>query len=907
MLAWTDLTLRSMDPHDIPPPPYSETDIYSATDQHAPLTQTNSQGHADDASIAASSSQSNIIYTPPDTPQESHHGFTGAEDYQTTASAQVYFEARTASRDVRNAAGIVHSIVITEDPSPSDFPYPNWAASRDVSEQDWRTFINYLIPDFADKANACIIDRKMRASQDDASSSASTRDAMEAQLDQLRWSSQKRRFADTIKEWNAGFFGPRGVSIKLFDEDTMSEPKVRMPGEWDSSFDAGPTTAPAPAPGPGGQAAQETGGWRSLFGQRFGMNMDDGVVRIGPFRIDNNSVTIGNAFEADNRGVRWNGRDISEHMPNYLNPDRNVGGSRGRGRGSWWHERGDFHHRRFEHGGPGARRRSHSRHSVHSASSDSSSSSDSDSTVSSIGSLPDWDDLKDSQLPVVKQSVQSWLGHPDQPVTKADIKRARAEIKAAKSLPQPSTTDVRQREEIKTLLSMFNDLKKSQRANLKAAKRERRTQKRAERRAKRSRDRAERRESGRQRREHRRTEREHGRQQHRSRGGAPDPFFPHGGAQGQMPGQSPTMPPLMRSVPPPPHVAGAPPVPPVPHFRPGAFPFFGPSHSGGPWSPFGGFEGGGTHHQGSWSRHSPPAAESSQAQQAGHSDAQAREQPAQTIAGAAQQRALAALQRAQEAVAAAQAQVEAQRQADQAKAEAKMQAEHAKTAAERAKAAAKQQAEQAKLLAKQQADEAKRAAQAQAQAQRQAEQAKATARQQAEQARVAAEQAKAAARQQAEQTKLAARRQADEAKRTAKQQADQAKARAKEEKARAKFQAKKGKGQAKVSAAAQEAHAAKYLAAEQLEQQIRSKVVTLEALQQSIQAEGIAAAQAGQGDAKRTGQSQTELDAEALEGEIEELGRRIEQLIVEADEEYAKAIDNEEAEPADEGKVRWLD
>ncbi|KAK6064745.1 hypothetical protein SCUP515_11627 [Seiridium cupressi] len=828
-----------MEPHDIPPPPYSETDIYSGSDHHLPLAPTDVNSLADDTSTAASSSHSNIIYTPPDTPQDS--AFAGAEDLQTTASAQVYFDTRAASTHRNSSFPIIHPIIVADDPTPSEFPYPNWAAERDVTQQDWRTFINYLIPDFADKANACIIDRKLRASEDgDARSSASTRDATEAQLDQLRSSSQRRRFQDTVKEWNAGFFGPRGVTIRLVEGSSAGEPKARMPGEWDSSFDAGTgSSRDASQPAASGPTGEERGGWRSLFGQRFAMNADDRGFRFGPITIDGDRIAIGNAFEADSGGVRWNGRDVSEHMPG--GHDRGRGWGSGRGR--WWHDLGDSHRqRRGGRGGPGGRHRSRSVHSSSSVST--SSSSDSDSTVSSIGSLPDWDDLKDSQLPVVKQSVEAWLARPEQTVTKADLKRAKVEIKAAKSLPQPASVDTAQREEIKALLSLFDDLKKHQRVNLRAATKQRRAERKAERRTRRCRNRGERHEERRHRREHRRAEREMGRQQRR-RGGALDtvPPVPQSGAQMPMPPHPPApgpshSAPFVPPTAPAPAGQGIPPVPPVSNFGPGSF--FGPGRSGGPGFPFGGGSWGNySHHRGPW-QHSPPTPEGSRAQPVDY-----------------RQAAQAHVQAYRDA---AQAQAQAYREAASAQARAYTEAAQAKAQANQAKAQAKQQADQGNIQAKQQANQAK------AQAKQQAEQAKAQ----------------------------------------AKQQAEQAKAQAKQQKAQAKKQVK-GKTVQTQAPTAQGTYSAKYREVEQLEQQIKGKGLTLQALQQSMESESIAAARAGNGDQKRAEPSQTELDAEALENEIVELSLRIEDLVVKADEELARNMEREENERMNEGKVRWLD
>lgn len=413
----------------VPPPPYSETDIYSPS-CHSPSAP---RHNADDTSVAASSSNGNAIYTPPETPRESHHNFSaaGPDDHQTSASAQAYFDSRPAAVQMASST-VVRSISVSENVVPSDFPYPDWASSRDTTEQDWKTFINYLMPDHAERANAHIIDRKLQAA------ATSERGIAEARLDQIRSpasgsSVQRGRAAlmDTVSEWNLGFFGPRGVTINL------KPSPVSIPGAWDNAFDSGNASSSAAATA-GGE--HERGLGESARGRRY--------------------ACVGHG----------NGRRC------------------------------------------GRRNRSCS-----SSISSSSSSSDSDSD-SSIGSLPDYEDLKDSQLPVVKKSILAWLAHPDQPVTRQEVKRVKAEIRAAKSAPQPPPSSSSaaadgvlrppgyQRQEIKKLMARWEKLKKAQ----KEKRRQARKEKRALRREMKKKRLAEKREQRRGRREHRRAQRDFG-------------------------------------------------------------------------------------------------------------------------------------------------------------------------------------------------------------------------------------------------------------------------------------------------------------------------------------------------------------------------------------------------------------
>ncbi|KAI0189633.1 hypothetical protein EV127DRAFT_106483 [Xylaria flabelliformis] len=490
-----------MEPHngpDGPPPPYSETDIYSHS--HGSRNRPSSRAD-DDVSIAPSSSNSNIIFTPPESPREAQFNFAGpSSDQHTTTSAQAYFDSRPPNRPP--GLSITIDLEITPGATPSDFPYPKRALDRDITEQDWQTFINYLIPEHVARVNSHIVDRKLRATE--TAQPSANDDIAEAQLAPLKSSANvsPQDIEAVTREWNVGFFEPRGVTIRpKFPAESAAE-EAQIPENEASR------TASADAEQGQSQPQQQSGGWwrqqpgswwRNPFGYVDGNN---GSLRIGPLHIEGDRVALGSTFEADRDGVRWGGGPNAHPLfeassrgvrwgeqpgptPGHPHPlDLRGGhswagpfGGRGRGRGR-------------EHG-PG--RRDHSRSSTSSSSSHSSSDSD-----SSVGSLPDWDDLKDTQLPVTKRSVQAWLSHPDQPVTKDMLKQAKAEIKAAKSTPppprDPSWDQAREslRREVKDLLQQFKVLKRQQRNAKRATRRERRQQRRAARQERRERRRAER-------------------------------------------------------------------------------------------------------------------------------------------------------------------------------------------------------------------------------------------------------------------------------------------------------------------------------------------------------------------------------------------------------------------------------
>ncbi|KAK8124510.1 uncharacterized protein PG998_000269 [Apiospora kogelbergensis] len=509
---------------DVPPPPYSETDIYSNASPRSPIVpRSGSNVNADDASIAASSSHSNIIYTPPETPRESHYNFSGGDDLATSTSAQAYFESRPVASPSAGAAEVVHALTYQDNATPADFPYPGWAASRQTTEQDWHTFVNYLIPDYAPSVNAHVLDRKLHAEEDhDRPTSDTGREIEEAQLNQIKLSAEdapRRRSFDetlsTVAEWNEGFFAPRGVAIRL--DPPSSSP--RMPGGWNSPVNSANAANPPPqgrSPPQQQQGPGAPGGLGGMFGPSgFNMEANSNGLRFGPIAINGDRISIGRSFHADSHGVRWGEQPTNDQtrappmgvhggfgestagFDRGHGPDHGFGRGRGRGRGRGHH-----------HGG--RRGRSSSSSSV--SSDDSASSSGSDS---SLGSLPDWDDLKDSQLPVVKQSVSQWVQNSGHPVSKAEFKRVKAEIKAAKSAKSAKDkADPAQRQEVKRLLAEWKDVKKSQKATRKLAKKEKKAQKKHQKKERRARRNAERGEHRRDRRDRRRSEQE-GRTPHR--------------------------------------------------------------------------------------------------------------------------------------------------------------------------------------------------------------------------------------------------------------------------------------------------------------------------------------------------------------------------------------------------------
>lgn len=604
-------------PVDVPPPPYSETDIYLNSAGRSPIlgqSQTlpirqRTASHIslnvhDDASSAGSISE--VIYTPPLTPHSSHsniqpfrspdpagsnNGFLSpgysnnlqncasiASDHLTSTSAEAYFESRPINAGVDLSRELHHVITVRSGSSPMDFPYqPEWA-NRDIRSDDWQTFLNYLLPNHAGESNEDLIDRKLRAegiendaesrsarSEKDGRPAANTSPVI-AQLEQIRLEEQPgQSISDTVREWNEGFFAPRGMTIHL-EQTSSAQDEPRIPGSWDQSFNNA-------SPSPEQQQGSGSRWWRSL--PRF--ESSNGRLRIGGVSIDNDRISIGDRFVADSRGLRMGGLVADDRGLSLHGRDLFGGTSQQRARGqppapsaspglyghppippmpsmtsmppmhpipmapgySFLHPgpppgfegRADHHlpHQGEERGrGRGYPRQGISRHrSSSSASSSSSSSSSSSDSNSSIGSLPDYDDLKDSQIPIARSYLQDWLSHPENVVSRATVKEANENIKAAKKQSEKNAVVIStlERKEVHAMLGQWERVKRQQKSARRQLRKERRAVRKAERREKRQtrrearQSRREAKREGREARREARRERRGGGSRHRGRSG----------------------------------------------------------------------------------------------------------------------------------------------------------------------------------------------------------------------------------------------------------------------------------------------------------------------------------------------------------------------------------------------------
>ncbi|KAK1999264.1 hypothetical protein LX36DRAFT_488441 [Colletotrichum falcatum] len=578
-----------VDVDDVPPPPYSETDIYSISGRHSnpslnsPLAQSH---HGDDAASRVSShasSRSDVIYTPPLTPRSGstaaphhHNSNPNLADHARAAAAagpspasahsvfaDAYFESRPAPALSPWDQQLVHLLAVTPSATPDDVPCPATWAARDVTHQDWATFTNCLIPHHTVARNEAVINRKLRAEEEAVAAAAAALHGgsgdnspggprsicgshASAQLDQIRpdpdtdpgatvaVSGPRREDVEAVvAQWNEGFFRPRGLAVLL----TPEVGELHLPGAWDRSFDrgavdnpavtswggsAGVTSVPLPGPhagtGPGmqpGPGPSETrGGWS--FG---GITVTTDGISIGDHIVaDSNGIRLGSLI-ADENGIRFGSNTIPRAQPHLVGPNANwppppphapsapspmpIFGPRpgpGPGPGPFSPRPHPHNHAHVRPGsGSGVRGRPPGRHPSDQRSisaSSSASSISSTSSTSSVGSLPDYEDLRSAQLPLYKERVASWLAHPDEPVTKADVAKLCDEIRSAQSASgasekprqdDPSVADEPEeagekalKAELKGLTHEWRKLKRQQRAARKERRRERRARRREE-------------------------------------------------------------------------------------------------------------------------------------------------------------------------------------------------------------------------------------------------------------------------------------------------------------------------------------------------------------------------------------------------------------------------------------------
>lgn len=523
-----------------PPPPYTETDLYSASSRGAPTNSAPTE--ADDASVAPSSADGSVILTPPYTPDGScrvNCAELPAElpstsnalldsASSTSASASTYFESR--SINLIDDILLVHTLTLRPNAQPRNliFPQPEIAwLQRGITKQDWATFVNYLIPHHIDSHNSHVADRKLQAEllgegleqltmKEDDSCRRDLSD-VDAQLEPLRRPTSDRitRAEDVVAAWNENFFAPRCVHIDLeiveeLNIESSPEDLTRdIPGAWAQDENA-------PAEAKSGPSRRRVGGGLGGFiragndGFHVGRNLisaDNNGFRMGKSAVvaDSNGFRMGNLLVADSNGFRL-GNIVADSNGFRIGTLMKFGsGQRTAATPSGESVRGERHRENVH--PPGqyqndekdkdsdtytGHERGRSIDQVHamgkekrSSSISSSSSSSSSESEASVGSLPDYDNLSTAQLPVAKRSIQQWLEHPDLPITAESVKQARQQIKEANRITSEKGLSTEEelkalRNDVKALMIKFKSIKRMQRAERRSRHRERRAKRRAE-------------------------------------------------------------------------------------------------------------------------------------------------------------------------------------------------------------------------------------------------------------------------------------------------------------------------------------------------------------------------------------------------------------------------------------------
>ncbi|KAK0708752.1 hypothetical protein B0T21DRAFT_387481 [Apiosordaria backusii] len=339
---------------DIPPPPYSETDIYSTTSGPSPINPTppttasfrRNSSNSDDTST----NDGEIIYTPPLTPRSAQSNtvdFVPApsaplgvspspERTDRTPEAQAYFDSRPLSGvHVGNVTTV--EITLANDPAQTDLEtiagidrITIGNGDRDVTREDWMTFVNYLLPGFVERTNERVVNRKLRAEGIENSSHNGSEKGGDGNGSDR---SQAEVLLDRIRSPTGSEDGVEGVEAKRERVERMDQQREeRMPGGWEERFDSaqgqGQSQSQSQTQGQG-QQQRGPGGW---------------MGRFGPFGgIDGERISIGDSFVVDGRtghlkigGIvaDTNGISINGWSPGNMFGGR--GGHQGRGGPGGW-------------------------------------------------------------------------------------------------------------------------------------------------------------------------------------------------------------------------------------------------------------------------------------------------------------------------------------------------------------------------------------------------------------------------------------------------------------------------------------------------------------------------------------------------------------------------------------------
>ncbi|KAI9855951.1 MAG: hypothetical protein M1824_005756 [Vezdaea acicularis] len=273
-----------MGPSVEPPPPYTRHDPNStpSTSTTTPsLTVTTAPSHDYSSHSQASPSlvadgfqspASSTVVTPPASPSpyDGQNGHIG--DSNDESATELYFRSRPCMFQI-SGARVIHTIQISPETNPETLPFPSPShrfLSRDVTEQDWDTFRNFLFPEYQMMANLAIVERKMQAELDRREEELPGANINEAPADLLlpaqlyvvpgvEAAAEKRsagqnvaqadpnwqeRIESMVLEWNEGFFNPRGIVLDAI----VIPPSPVLPRHTPATSDLSPVELPASVP-----------------------------------------------------------------------------------------------------------------------------------------------------------------------------------------------------------------------------------------------------------------------------------------------------------------------------------------------------------------------------------------------------------------------------------------------------------------------------------------------------------------------------------------------------------------------------------------------------------------------------------------------------------------------------------
>ena len=183
------IAVSTTSPEDVPPPPYTPND--PSTPASASVGEPLIDGASDTLSAQTSRLSLRGGYVSRRRPSE-------RVDFP---SARVYFEERPLQGQ-RPSYVLEHHVPTTYPLTRQSLPFPTPRVhyeERDLTESDWSTFVNYLLPESAVAGK----DAEVNGKPGSQTLEADHDDTLE----------QQQRVYAVIEEWNTYFFGPRGVRI----------------------------------------------------------------------------------------------------------------------------------------------------------------------------------------------------------------------------------------------------------------------------------------------------------------------------------------------------------------------------------------------------------------------------------------------------------------------------------------------------------------------------------------------------------------------------------------------------------------------------------------------------------------------------------------------------------------------